>query len=149
MNSFWLFGTKLNIIGDQEVTGVDFDFIEGFFPPGAQSPVHVHNLYSETLYLLEGQLTVFIPGEETTLGIGDSYFIPPGVPHCIVNASQDLPFRALVVASTNGFSKLVRAVGIPVTGGDMAPETPHDMNLAMEVMTEVGDSIIAPPGGRP
>jgi mannose-6-phosphate isomerase-like protein (cupin superfamily) len=149
MNSFWLFGSKLEIIGDQVCTGTDFDIVEGYFPPGAQSPVHVHSLYSETIYAVEGKLTICIPGEEATLKAGESYFIPCNVPHCIVNASQDSPFKALAITSTNGFAKLVRTVGIPTVEGVNYPDGEHDMAYAIKVMLEIGDTILGPPGSRP
>lgn len=149
MNSFWLFGSKLEIIGDQDITGTSFDIVAGDFPPGAQSPLHVHTLYSETLYVVSGQVTVFILGKQVVLNAGQSYFIPENVPHCVVNTSQEESFKALAVASTNGFAKLIRAVGIPVIDGDDNPPMQHDMELAMQVMAEIGDQILAPPGGRP
>jgi mannose-6-phosphate isomerase-like protein (cupin superfamily) len=149
MNSFWLFSSKLEIVGDQVRTGTDFDVVEGIFPPGTQSPVHVHAQYSETIYVVEGNLTVYIPGESKELKTGDSYFIPKNIPHCLTNPFLDYPCKAIAVASTNGFSKLIRAIGIPVVAGEDSPSGQHDMALAMQIMSEVGDSILAPPGSRP
>lgn len=149
MNSFWLFNSKLEIIGDLERTGTEFDIVEGIFPPGTQSPVHIHSQYSETIYVVDGNLTVYIPGESRDLKAGDTYFIPTNVPHCLINPSTEFPCKALAVASTNGFSKLIRAVGLPVVEGEDSPTGQHDMALAMQIMAEVGDSIVAPPGARP
>ncbi len=47
--SFWFFGSRLNIIADHTTTRGQYDLIEGYFPPGTQTPHHRHTCYSEQL----------------------------------------------------------------------------------------------------
>lgn len=148
-NQFWLFGAKLNILTDQVINNSGFDLVEGIFPPGAQSPLHIHAKYSETLYVLEGELTVYLPGVEQIVKIGESFYIPANVPHCVVNSSAENSFKALAVAYPGGFAKLIRAVGIIADDNQHQLSQQHDMKLAAQVMVEVGDAILGPPGARP
>ena len=51
-------------------------------PPGAKVPIaHSHDAYEETLYGLEGTLTLTLDGKPTRLGPGDVLLIPRGVVH--------------------------------------------------------------------
>ena len=50
--------------------------------PGAKVPVaHSHDAYEETLYGLEGVLTLTVGGQRTELGPGDVLLIPRGAVH--------------------------------------------------------------------
>ena len=148
-NQFWLFGAKLNILADKVINKSDIDLIEGVFPAGAQSPLHVHTKYSETLYVLDGELTVYLPGVQQIVKTGESFHIPTNVPHCLVNSSSENIFKALAVAHPGGFAKLIRAVGIFADDNETLISQQHDMKLAADVMAEVGDAILGPPGARP
>ncbi|WP_263367311.1 cupin domain-containing protein [Edaphobacter bradus] len=51
-------------------------------PAGAKVPIaHSHDAYEETLYGLEGVLTMTVDGRPTELGPGDVLCIPRGVVH--------------------------------------------------------------------
>lgn len=146
---YWLFGSKQRILKSEQETESHYDLIEGTFAPGAQLPLHVHANYTETLIVLEGEASVYIPGEEFHLSAGESHFIPKNVPHAIVNSSESKPFKALVIAAPSGFARLIRGIGIPTDSADQEPKFSHDMQLAKEIMAEIGDTILGPPGARP
>jgi hypothetical protein len=44
--TLWLFGTRLTIVADHTTTRGQYDLIEGYFPPGTQTPLHRHTRYS-------------------------------------------------------------------------------------------------------
>ncbi|WP_442937976.1 cupin domain-containing protein [Nostoc sp.] len=88
---FWI---SPQLISDQSTTGGQYDLIEGYFPPGTQTPPHRHTRYSEQLYVLSGEFTVWA-GENNA---GESFLIPAGRPH-VVAALSDQPARGLVVAA--------------------------------------------------
>jgi hypothetical protein len=81
--SFWLFGSRLNIIADRTTTKGQYDLIEGYFPPGTQTPLHCHTRYSEQLYVLEGEFTVWAGENKFVLSAGESFSISP----CIAGKS--------------------------------------------------------------
>lgn len=140
--SLWLFGTRLNIIADHTTTGGQYDLIEGYFLPGTQTPPHRHTRYSEQLYVLEGEFTVWAGENKVVLNAGESFLIPAGTPH-VVAALSDQPARGLVVAAPSGFARLIAAVGT-------VDETEaSDMALFDRISTEIGDEILGPPGALP
>ncbi|MBW4566077.1 MAG: hypothetical protein KME32_34395 [Mojavia pulchra JT2-VF2] len=52
--SFWFFGSRLNIVADHTTTGGQYDLIEGYFPPGSQTPPSSHALFRTTLCAVRG-----------------------------------------------------------------------------------------------
>ncbi|MEH2373688.1 cupin domain-containing protein [Nostoc sp.] len=140
--SLWLFGTRLNIIADHTTTGGQYDLIEGYFPPGTQTPPHRHTRYSEQLYVLEGEFTVWAGENKVVLSAGDSFLISAGIPH-VVAALTDQPSRGLVVAAPSSFARLITAVG--TLDQTEAP----DMALFERISTEIGDEILGLPGELP
>ncbi|MEG4234359.1 cupin domain-containing protein [Microcoleus sp. Pol11C3] len=140
--TLWLFGTRLTIVADHTTTGGQYDLIEGYFPPGTQTPLHRHTRYSEQLYVLEGEFTVWAGENKVVLKPGDSYLIPPTTPH-VVATSSDQSARGLVVAAPSAFARVVETVGT------VEETEPADMALYDRISAEVGDEILGPPGTLP
>jgi gentisate 1,2-dioxygenase len=147
----WFFGTCFSIITDYTATTGQYDLLEGYFPPGKQTPLHRHTRYSEQLYVLEGEVTVWAGENKVVLSAGDHFLIPVSIPHAVgvVNdleensAKADRPAQGLVVTATSGFARLVAAIGT-----SSGTDTP-DMELFMRIYAEIGDEILAPPGALP
>jgi quercetin dioxygenase-like cupin family protein len=140
--TLWLFGTRLTIVADHTTTGGQYDLIEGYFPPGTQTPLHRHTRYSEQLYVLEGEFTVWAGENKVVLKPGDSYLISPSTPH-VVATSSDQSARGLVVAAPSAFARVVETVGT------VEETEPTDMALYDRISAEVGDEILGPPGTLP
>ena len=138
----WLFNTRLTIIVDHTTTGGQYDLIEGYFSPGTQTPLHCHTRYSERLYVLEGEFTVWADKNKAVLAAGESFLISPSTPHTI-GVFSDKPARGLVVSAPSNFARLIAAVGTPEEG-----EAP-DMALFERIFTEIGDEFLGPPGALP
>lgn len=47
-------------------------------PPGHETPMHLHEIDEEVVYVLEGELTAILEGEEHKVGPGGTLFVPPG-----------------------------------------------------------------------
>ncbi|MBW4540198.1 MAG: cupin domain-containing protein [Myxacorys chilensis ATA2-1-KO14] len=140
--SFWLLGTRLTILADRTTTDGKYDLIEGYSPPGTQTPPHRHTRYSEQLYVLEGELTVWAGKNKVVLTPGESFLISPGTPH-VVATLGDKPSRALVVASPSGFADLIEATGTLNENEEV------DLELFMRVSSEIGDEVLGAPGDLP
>ncbi|OKH45241.1 cupin [Calothrix sp. HK-06] len=140
--SLWFFGSRLTIVADHTTTGGQYDLIEGYFPPGTQTPLHRHTRYSEQLYVLSGEFTVWAGEDKVVLNAGESFLIPLGTPH-VVAALSDQPARGLVVAAPSGFARLIAAVGT------LDEKEAPDMELAERISTEIGDEILGSPGTLP
>ena len=140
--SLWFFGTHFDILADHTTTEGQYDLLEGYFLPGKQTPLHRHTRYSEHLYVLEGEVTIWAGENKVVLSTGDHFLVPAGIPHA-VGILSDRPAHGLVVTAPSGFARLVAA-----TGTSSQTETP-DMDLFMQLCAEIGDEILAPPGTLP
>lgn len=140
--TLWLFGTRLTIVADHTTTGGQYDLIEGYFPPGTQTPLHRHTRYSEQLYVLEGEFTVWAGENKMVLGSGESYLISTGTPHVVATVG-DKSARGLVVAAPSAFARVVETIGT------VEETEPADMALYDWISAEVGDEILGPPGTLP
>jgi quercetin dioxygenase-like cupin family protein len=70
-------------------------------PPGTGVPPHVHPTQDEHIYVLDGVFTLYLDGEWTTAGPGDTVRMPKGLPHAYYNRSEDVT-RALFWVSPAG-----------------------------------------------
>lgn len=70
--------------------------------------LHSHADEDDSFYVLEGELTFMVDGDEAVAGPGTFVLVPPGVPHTFANRS-DRPARMLNVHAPAGFD--VRIAG--------------------------------------
>ena len=112
------------------------DMIE--VPAGHMPPLHVHHNEDEAFYLLEGEATLFLPGEEIEAQAGDYVVAPRGVPHAY--RVGDRPARWLVISKPSGFERFVAEVAegaIADPAGLAETAARHDIE------------ILGPPGALP
>jgi quercetin dioxygenase-like cupin family protein len=62
------------------------------FKPNAAIPLHTHNC-EESVMVLEGCAIAELDGVAHRLGAGDTTFVPTGVPHRFINASDTQRMR--------------------------------------------------------
>lgn len=65
---------------------------EASLPPGSATERHYHKRAEEIYFILEGEGTMEIDGEEQTVSPGDGILIPPGAWHTIRADSTNLRF---------------------------------------------------------
>lgn len=140
--AFWLFGTHLQILADQQDTAGRYDLIEGIFMPNVATPLHRHTTYSEHLYALEGEFAVHTESGVVVLHPGDSFRIPQGAAHAVVSGPAGA--RGLVVASPSGFAQLIREAGTPAESSTAPPTAPPDMEAFGRASLAIGDELVGP-----
>jgi hypothetical protein len=101
-------------------------------------PLHVHHAHDEGFYLLEGELTLYTPGEQVDLAAGEFVLAPRGVPHTY--RVGEAPARWLVTSSPAGFERFVAAVSASATAD------PAELG---RLAAEHGIEILGPPGMLP
>jgi len=82
-------------------------------PPRFSTGLHVHRVQEETFLVLEGECEWQVGNERIQAKPGAFLFLPPGVPHNILNMT-DAPARVLMTVSPPGhehyFEELAKAV---------------------------------------
>ncbi len=123
----WFLGTLMRIKLDGAKTGGRFALADGMLPRGAAPPLHSHP-QDETLYLLEGQLTVWVVGPDEAAadqgdppawverrardcGPGSVLFAPAGTPHTFRVESDTA--RVVVLSTPAGLEDYFRALSEP------------------------------------
>jgi quercetin dioxygenase-like cupin family protein len=102
-------GSRCRILADSAISSGRYgllDMIE--VPAGDMPPLHMHRDQDEGFLLLDGELSLFLPGREIALTPGEFVLAPRGVPHTYrVGAA---PARVLVLSTPAGFEQFVRDV---------------------------------------
>jgi len=88
--------------------------------------------------VLDGELTLFLPGRELTLGSGDFFLAPRGVPHTY--RVGDAPARWPVLSRPGGFEAFVADVAALE---DLSPTTLAATAARPDI------EILGPPGAMP
>jgi quercetin dioxygenase-like cupin family protein len=102
---------------------------EVLMSPGEEPPLHVHKNEDEWLYLLEGEMTFHVGGENHRSMPGAFVSFPRGIPHTFTVESPTA--RCLVINTPGGFERMF----------ELAPKTPED---AVRAMTAFGMEVVGP-----
>jgi quercetin dioxygenase-like cupin family protein len=97
----WL-GVTYKTILETSATGGAMSIVESLSPVGSGPPRHVHMAEDETFVMLTGLCRVWIEGEESTKGPGETVFVPRGKEHTF-QVIGDEPSRHLVILTPGGF----------------------------------------------
>jgi mannose-6-phosphate isomerase-like protein (cupin superfamily) len=85
----------------------NFGIIE--IQPGRVLEEHVHQEEDDAFYILEGEMTFVVEGEDMPAPPGTFVLVPPGVEHAFRN-DGDVPVRMLNIHAPAGFD---RRIGLP------------------------------------
>lgn len=145
--AYWSLGDLwiVHLTGKQ--TEGRFTLLETVWAPGFPAPLHVHRGADELYYVLEGELTVYLPGRTVRRGPGGWVYCPPGVPHNY-EVTSSTPARLLYVGSPAGFEDFVAAAGEPA--GELSlPPGAQDIARAIALAPEYGIDVLGGPGELP
>jgi len=103
--------------------------VEVVVNPGDEPPLHIHSAEDEWFYLLEGEVTFHVGGENYRAAPGAFVSFPRGIPHTF---SIETPSaRFLVVNTPGGFERMF----------ELSPKTAED---AARALIEFGMEIVGP-----
>ncbi|HEY3188331.1 MAG TPA: cupin domain-containing protein [Solirubrobacteraceae bacterium] len=144
------YGDLVTVHVDGAYTGGRFLLLEWLQPPGEWTPLHRHVRADQTMYVLEGELTVHLPGRTAVAGPGACIHGPMGVAHT-ERVTSEHPARLVEVNAPAGFERFVAAVGQPATELTL-PDPPLDLgdpDGLTVVAAEHGIELLGPPGALP
>ena len=79
--AYWFYRDLVTVHVGGEQTGGRFCMVEFLQPPDEWTPLHVHRDSDQTQYVLEGELTLYLPDRSFVLGPGQCANTPRNVPH--------------------------------------------------------------------
>ena len=148
--AYWFYGDLVKVLVTGEETDGRFALLEWLQPPGEQTPLHIHTTSDQTMYVLDGELTLYLPGRTVVAGPGEVAHGPMGIPHAEEVTSSE-PVRLVEVVAPAGFERFVAALGQPASEL-VLPDPPLPLGDFEELAALASDhdiEIIGPPGARP
>jgi quercetin dioxygenase-like cupin family protein len=115
----------LTFLATGEDTGDQFALLRVHAAQGAGEPAHMHAQEDETIYLLTGEMTISVSGEELHVRPGDLVRIPRGVEHALKHDSAEATY--LLHFCPAGFERYYHEMSEPAEYLGLPPTaTPPD-----------------------
>jgi quercetin dioxygenase-like cupin family protein len=143
--AIWFLGALSQVRLSGEQTNGAFSLVDNINRRGNGSPVHIHDQADETLFVLDGELQVFVGKEKYTAGPGTVAVLPKRLRHAYVVTSAIARF--LTLHTPAGFEQFAAEVGEPAQALALAPQSAGLPGLAAvaETAARHGITILAPP----
>ena len=110
-NSGWYLDQLITFLATGQDTGEQFALLRVHAVQGAGEPAHVHTHEDEAIYLLAGEMTISLSGEELHARPGDLVRIPQGVAHALRHDAAQVSY--LLHYSPAGFERYFHAMSEP------------------------------------
>ena len=95
-------GLTKNLVGPASVGSKKIKVNITEYLPGYTHALHVHPTQEEVIYVLSGKGFSETNGDRQEISPGSVAFVPAGVPHATINASDSEPLRAIIIKSPPG-----------------------------------------------
>jgi quercetin dioxygenase-like cupin family protein len=119
--------------------------VECALEAGSEPPMHIHTRETEFIYVLDGQLTVYIGEQTLTAQPGGFVFMPRNVPHTFAVDTTGQA-RAFLMYTPNGFERVFSehrtADYVPGVPGPEAAR--HDLAVLGRAFEDAGLIITGP-----
>lgn len=144
----WFIDGLAHVRVSGEETDGRYAVLEILVSEGDMPPLHVHHEEDEVFHVLEGEVTLFLPGTEVPLAAGETFRAPGGVPHTYHVESASA--RWLVFCAPARFDGFVRAVSEPAAAEELPPRgRPFDPEQFAATAADYGIELLGPPGALP
>jgi mannose-6-phosphate isomerase-like protein (cupin superfamily) len=131
---------KRLLSGDE--TAGQFCLFENRSGGNTMTPIHVHAMDDETIYIIEGELTAIVEGQPRRLTSGESIFLPRGIPHQLVNTSGT-PSRYILIGTPALFDRFVKEGGHERQPDEtVGPPTPKEIERLRKASPRFGITLL-------
>ena len=105
----WVPGQVTRVLLSATDTDGQIAVLEQIAPRGAASPCHIHHQEDELIYVLDGELTVYLDGLPRAVARGTAVLLPRGREHAFVVEAAEA--RLLTMFTPAGFERLIVEAG--------------------------------------
>ena len=132
-NSTWYKGILASQMAGPADNNGAFDFVIAKVRRGTEPPPHVHSREDEFLYILSGEIRVYVDGEVFRVTAGECMFLPRRRPHAWLITSEEAHMILLVVPG--GFLGAINKMNAPAERMEV-PTDPDTVTYANADLTE-------------
>jgi quercetin dioxygenase-like cupin family protein len=75
--AFWMLGGLYEVLLSSEETNGEATIVQMTMPPGMGPPPHIHHGVAETVYVVDGTITLDVDGQKIEAGPGTLFRVPP------------------------------------------------------------------------
>lgn len=93
-NSAWYLNQLITFLAIGDDTDGQFALMRVHGIQGAEPSPHYHTREDETVYVLDGEVSIYAGGKELRAGPGDAVTIPRGLEHLVRHLSAEVAFLA-------------------------------------------------------
>lgn len=143
----WVLGSLVSAKATTADTQGAFELLEYTAQEGDAAPVHTHPDSSESFYILEGEVTLFVGDDELQAPAGSFAFVSPGERHAFRVSSPTATFLQLMAGG--GILPFFEEVGETAPSRTMPPPSsePPDIDALVQAMERHGMQVLGPPPG--
>ena len=141
-NSTWYKGMLVSQMAGTADNNGAFDLAVSRNRRGTEPPPHVHSREDEFLYVLAGELRVYVAGEVFAVTAGECMFLPNRRPHAWLITSDEAHLMLLVVPG--GFLDAINKMNAPAermelpTDADTVTYADADLTETFKVFEQYG-----------
>lgn len=139
----WFLGALTTTKASGALTGNSMSAVEFVTPPPFATPLHVHHLEDEALYILQGALRGVCGDQQWHAEAGSFVWLPREVPHGFMVVG-DNRLRMLVIALPSGFDRFVAEAGAPAPQRVLPPPAAPDVGRMIAVGQKYGQTVLGP-----
>jgi quercetin dioxygenase-like cupin family protein len=148
--ALWFNNDLLTVKATGSETGGAFLLIEELARQGKVTPLHTHPNEAESFWILEGELLLYLDGDERSLGAGAFALIPPGVPHAYLVTSDVARALILITPGSGAMEAFFRSASEPAGERALPAQRPLDIERIATAAERTGavEILGPPPFGR-
>ena len=144
----WFIDALARIHVSGEETDGRLAIVEGLARQGDMPPLHLHRREDEVFHVLEGRMTLHLPGQTIELEPGATLLAPKGLPHTYRVESETARWFAVCLPA--GFDGFVASVSEAASSDELPPlHREHDLAAITAAAEEHGIELLGPPGALP
>lgn len=129
-------GATISITADSAATDGEYLVLDMLLPPRFENGLHTH-APSEMFHVIEGEMRLHVDGVDTTLGPGDSGYVPAGAAHGAANERDEVG-RVIAIMSPGDLDEFFREAGEQATDRSL-PEPMEPTPEALEALFAIGE----------
>lgn len=121
----------------------ELELIEAQAPAGDSPPLHRHEHFTESFYVLNGRVRFVVGDEDVAHGPGAFAHVPRGVPHSFQVLNRE-PARILVIVAPAGQWEFFAEAGQPAPA-KVLPDAAEIPAGFPEIAARYGTELLGPP----